>query len=337
MDVRGVTIHNTADLEGVSDDAEQYTRATHNQNMGYARVHYYVDECGAWKNLLDTEVGWHAGDGTGNGNFSTVAIEIIMNGSGSAEDEGAERNGAMLAAWLLHRFGLTVNQLYTHNHWMGLPDSVVRGARKNCPVYILPHWGEFVTRVAAYLDVLRNPVSPVQNIPQIKEEDKPLTQEERAQLDALANRVANLEGGANGLNADIFNTNGRVTALEAEIASLDSKKADKAVIYQTIHDIPEGEFRETVQGLINRGVIKDAAAVNMTYGEVRQLVIALRDKCVYHKIADVPEGEFRDTVRSLADKGVLKGSGKENGEIIIDLPYESVRLIVLLARQGVFG
>ena len=150
--VAGVTIHNTNDLENVEEDAEQYTRATWpNANMNDARVHYYVDDINAWQNLEDTEVGWHAGGGSGPGNGTTIAIEIIMDGSGSKEDLGAEANGVILAALLLKKYGLTVEQLYTHNHWMGHPDAIVQGARKNCPLYILPHWEQFKAKVAAKL------------------------------------------------------------------------------------------------------------------------------------------------------------------------------------------
>ena len=150
--VAGVTIHNTNDLDNVEEDAEQYTRATWpNANMNDARVHYYVDDINAWQNLEDTEVGWHAGDGSGPGNGTTISIEIIMDGTGSKEDLGAEANGVILAALLLKKYGLTVEQLYTHNHWMGHPDAIVQGARKNCPLYILPHWEQFKAKVAAKL------------------------------------------------------------------------------------------------------------------------------------------------------------------------------------------
>ena len=148
--VKGVTIHNTNDLKNVEEDAEQYTRATWpNGNMNDARVHYYVDDINAWQNLREDEVGWHAGDGrkaTG-GNETTLSIEIIMDGSGSKEDLKAEENGVLLAALLLKKHGLSVNELYTHNHWMGHPDSIVQGARKNCPLYILPHWAQFKQKV----------------------------------------------------------------------------------------------------------------------------------------------------------------------------------------------
>ena len=124
--------------------------------MNDARVHYYVDDINAWQNLREDEVGWHAGDGrkaTG-GNETTLSIEIIMDGSGSKEDRKAEENGVLLAALLLKKHGLSVNELYTHNHWMGHPDSIVQGARKNCPLYILPHWAQFKQKVAAKLTEL---------------------------------------------------------------------------------------------------------------------------------------------------------------------------------------
>lgn len=160
--VAGVTIHNTGDLPNVEEDAEQYTRATWpNANMNDARVHYYVDDINAWQNLEDTEVGWHAGDGRGPGNETTISIEIIMDGTGSKEDLGAEENGALLAAILLKRHGLTIEQLYTHNHWMGYSDEIVKGARKNCPLYILPHWAQFKAKVAAKLaEISGTPATP---------------------------------------------------------------------------------------------------------------------------------------------------------------------------------
>ena len=160
--VAGVTIHNTTDLPNVEEDAEQYTRATWpNANMNDARVHYYVDDINAWQNLEDTEVGWHAGDGRGSGNETTISIEIIMDGTGSKEDLGAEENGALLAAILLKRHGLTIEQLYTHNHWMGHPDEIVKGAQKNCPLYILPHWAQFKAKVAAKLaEISGTPATP---------------------------------------------------------------------------------------------------------------------------------------------------------------------------------
>ena len=140
-----VTIHNTTDLPGVEDAGEQYTRATWpNCNMGGVVVHYYVDDTGAWQNLREEEQGWHAGDGAGEGNAATVAIEIIMDGSGSGADKKAEDNGARLAAAVLRRWGLTAKELHSHYYYSPV--------KKNCPVYIRPHWETFAAAVAGYME-----------------------------------------------------------------------------------------------------------------------------------------------------------------------------------------
>lgn len=47
----GVTIHNTDDLPGIDDSAEQYTAATIDGDLKDVRVHFYVDDLGAWQNL----------------------------------------------------------------------------------------------------------------------------------------------------------------------------------------------------------------------------------------------------------------------------------------------
>lgn len=152
MDPIGITIHNTEDLKNVHDDAEQYTRATYNGNMGGVIVHYYVDDVGAWQILRENEPGWHAADGSGDGNRRTIAIECIMNGTGSKEDLGARDNAARLIAAIMTRFGWNISNLYTHNHWMKQPDSIVPGVRKNCPIYLLPKYSEFKALVSKYLN-----------------------------------------------------------------------------------------------------------------------------------------------------------------------------------------
>lgn len=183
-----VTIHNTEDLKGVDDDAEQYTRATYpNENMGSARVHYYVDDNGAWQNLKagtglcvndpdgSAEVSWHSGDGSvaDGGNMTSLSIEIIMNES-AAHDEKAKDNGARIAAWLLHKHGLTVDHLVTHTYWVNKRagksfsdvdkqcTNMISG-QKWCPTYIfastnadtaLKNWKAFKQLVKNYMGKL---------------------------------------------------------------------------------------------------------------------------------------------------------------------------------------
>ena len=142
--VMGVTIHNTDWITTASGTtpAEQYTRATYNGNMGDVRVHYYVDNTCAWQNLPLTLSGWHAADGNGNGNTRTIAIECIMSSAYNDRDKKSEDNCARLAAELLKKHGLTIDNLYTHKHWYN---------KKYCPAYILPHWNSFKAKVQSYM------------------------------------------------------------------------------------------------------------------------------------------------------------------------------------------
>lgn len=161
----GITVHNTADLENVEDDGEQYTRATVNGNMKDVRVHFYVDDLCAWQNLPLTLSGWHSGDGNGNGNQKTISIECIMKSSNDTESLKAEDNCARLCAYLMHQCGWNVeDNLFTHTHWLNVQagrkgsndylNTTRLNGKKYCPIYILPHWEKFKALVKKYLDEL---------------------------------------------------------------------------------------------------------------------------------------------------------------------------------------
>lgn len=139
----GITVHNTDRIIVASNTtpAEQYTRATVNGNMKDVRVHFYVDNVCAWQCLPLDLSGWHATDGSGDGNRKTISIECIMNGSGDAKDKKAEGNCAKLVAYLLDKFKLKDTAIYSHNHWY---------SKKYCPAYILPHWNNFKKKVISY-------------------------------------------------------------------------------------------------------------------------------------------------------------------------------------------
>ena len=180
-----ITIHNTEDLHNVHEDAEQYTRATYNENMGSARIHFYVDDVGAWQNLKagtgmcendpegSAEISWHAGDGSAadGGNMTSLSIEIIM-GDESDKDAKARDNGARLAAWLLWKHGLDISGLVTHTYWVNksagkhfddVDEQCTRliYGKKWCPAYIfksptqkyaISNWKAFKKLVKEYLD-----------------------------------------------------------------------------------------------------------------------------------------------------------------------------------------
>ena len=159
----GVTVHNTDWITVASGTtpAEQYTRATVNNNMKDVRVHYYVDNICAWQNLPHSLSGWHAADGSGNGNRRTIAIECIMSSAYNSVDKKSEDNAAKLAAALLKQYGLDINHLYTHTHWLNVRDgrngtidqlNTMYNRYKMCPLYILPHWAEFKKKVQGYMN-----------------------------------------------------------------------------------------------------------------------------------------------------------------------------------------
>ena len=161
--VIGVTVHNTDWISVASGTtpAEQYTRATVNGNMNDVRVHYYVDNTCAWQNLPHSLSGWHAADGSGNGNRRTIAIECIMSSAYNVTDKKSEDNCARLAAALLKKYNLSIDHLYTHTHWLNVRDgksgsvdylNTARNSYKMCPAYILPHWAEFKKKVESYLN-----------------------------------------------------------------------------------------------------------------------------------------------------------------------------------------
>lgn len=201
-----VTIHNTNDLDNVHDDGEQYTRATYpNENMGSSRVHYYVDDVGAWQNLKagtglfkadpkgSAEVGWHSGDYAlaNGGNRTSLSIEIIMNDN-AEHDAKAKDNGARIAAWLLYVHGLPIDKLVTHTYWVNKsagktfsdPDAqntnLISG-RKWCPYYIFAsnnpqvakkNWLAFKALVKKYLDELSAPKETPKKEDTTKKEEK---------------------------------------------------------------------------------------------------------------------------------------------------------------------
>ena len=197
--VKSVTIHNTGDLANVDDDAEQYTRATYNENMKSARVHFYVDDLGAWQNLMagtgmakidplgSAEVSWHAGDGSvaDGGNMTSMSIEIIMNDN-QEHDAQARDNGARLAAWLLWKHELGINCLVTHTYWVNKTagkqfadadeqcTNYIKG-KKWCPTYIfgstnhsvaLANWKAFKALTEQYLKQLSSTDHTEDRIPE---------------------------------------------------------------------------------------------------------------------------------------------------------------------------
>lgn len=170
-----ITIHNTDWIDVVSDTtpAEQYTRATRNGNMQSTRVHFYVDDVCAWQGLTLDSISWHSGDGTTNpesGNRTSISVECIMRNTTDSNSIKSMDNSAKLCAWLLHKFGLNVEEhLVTHTYWISKERGLTGdkdylctaiGGYKYCPYYIMSRpngWKEFCALVNKYLGQIKNP------------------------------------------------------------------------------------------------------------------------------------------------------------------------------------
>jgi|GEM_PF-1608187 len=140
--VNYITIHNTA--EPFSAWHERCRVNNSQEGVKAVSFHFAVDENGAVQLLPLDQCGWHAGDGRGNGNMHSLAIEICRSacyGPNESLYRRAEANAVLLAAWLLDCYGLPDKALKKHQDWSG----------KFCPHRILEEhrWDDFVHRVVA--------------------------------------------------------------------------------------------------------------------------------------------------------------------------------------------
>lgn len=57
----------------------------------------------------------------------------------------------------------------------------------------------------------------------------------------------------------------------------------------------------------------------------------------YYKLGEITSEHYRPTIDKLMARGVLRGKGGEGEDTIIDLGEDTIRMLVILDRQGVFG
>lgn len=139
-----ITIHDTAN-SAAGANALMHARYLKSDDAAKrpASWHMTVDDTRIVQHLPLEEIAWHAGDGHGPGNMSSIAIEICENVDGDREQ--AETNTAELVADLLKRFGLPIESIVQHNRWSG----------KNCPHIIRVRaggWEQFIERVKSKME-----------------------------------------------------------------------------------------------------------------------------------------------------------------------------------------
>lgn len=142
-----VIIHNA----GTNGDPSAKNLNKSMNNTEYKSWHFSVDETGAYEGLPLNRNNFSVGDGaTGDGNRNGIAIEICRDMESSDEVANkAEQNGALLAALLLKKYGLTVKDGLKKHQDFKMTD----GTYKYCPHRILDNcWDEFVNKVELYLN-----------------------------------------------------------------------------------------------------------------------------------------------------------------------------------------
>lgn len=143
-----LSIHDTANTKAGAD-AEAHANYLKGDVAANKPVswHFTVDGGSAekppqiYQHLPLNETGWHAGDWNGEGNMTSIGIEICENMDGDRRK--AEDNAARLAAWLLQELELDINRVVQHYKWTG----------KDCPRVLRNRpggWGEFIEAVQKY-------------------------------------------------------------------------------------------------------------------------------------------------------------------------------------------
>ena len=138
-----ITIHETANTDAGAN-AKAHANLQSNGNARDASWHYSVDKSYAYQSFGDDIQCWHAGDGQGNGNLHSIAIEICVNSDGNFAQ--AVENAASLTADLMHKHGIPIGNVVQHNKWSG----------KDCPNWLRENshgggsWSQFIDKVKKY-------------------------------------------------------------------------------------------------------------------------------------------------------------------------------------------
>ena len=143
MEPIGITVHNTGNC--VSARNEISYMLSNNNEVSY---HFAVDDIEAIQGIPLDRNAWHAGDGNGPGNRSTIAVEICYS---TADDESlfaeAEENAALLCAMLCRDYGWTTDNVKRHYDYA--PN------HKYCPHKTMDWgWERFLAKVQEYMDEL---------------------------------------------------------------------------------------------------------------------------------------------------------------------------------------
>ena len=147
MKAESITVHNT--WNDASADNEVKYMIGNNKKVSF---HIAVDDKEAVQGIPLDRNAWHAGDGNGKGNRSSIGVEICHSKSGGERFAKAERNAAELIAGMLKERGWGIDRVKKHQDWSG----------KYCPHRTLDlGWQRFLNMVREYLGGKPAPSKPV--------------------------------------------------------------------------------------------------------------------------------------------------------------------------------
>lgn len=150
MTPKGITVHNTANDVSAKNEIAYMTNNDYETSF-----HYAVDDKEIVQGLPLDRNGWHASDGNGPGNRTTIAIEICYSKSGGERFDKAEENAAELIADLLKKYGWDISVVKRHYDYA--PD------KKYCPHRTMDKgWDRFLNMIKAKLE--DNPASNEVNV-----------------------------------------------------------------------------------------------------------------------------------------------------------------------------
>jgi hypothetical protein len=131
-----ITVHETANTSKGAG-AQAHANLQSKGNVRNASWQWTVDDTWAIQSYRNDQRCWHAGDGRGPGNYSSVGIEITCNPD--SDFVTAVHNAAWLTQVLMREGDVPIERVVQHNNW----------SRKNCPTRLRSGshgitWDEFI-------------------------------------------------------------------------------------------------------------------------------------------------------------------------------------------------
>lgn len=131
--IKGIVVHWTASPQGRNQGVWNYFERRKSGKTGYGSAHFIVDLDGAiWNCIPTNEMAYHVGSTTYTANAKkllgtypndcTIGIEFCILDNRGKMNELTWQKGAKLVAYLLEKFNLNIDNIWTHQEVVGWKD-----------------------------------------------------------------------------------------------------------------------------------------------------------------------------------------------------------------------